>query len=107
MLKENEIVVQAHSVKYHDINYTDDYVVVTQHRTKRRIYNGFHFEDTGSHIYISTYCSGIFQHKYKVRNFVVNTVTKEWRNFETTILIRHKPDKIEKVESNEIENLKK
>ena len=64
-LHENEIIVQANPVKYHGIEYHDTYVTITQNRNRRRIYNGWHFEDTGSYIYISTYMSHIFQHKRK------------------------------------------
>lgn len=105
MLNESEIVVQAHAVKYHDIDYQDNYVVITQNRTRRRIYKGYYFEDTGSHIYVSTYCSGIFQHKHKIRNFIVNTVTKEWREFQHILIVEHKPEKKEPVENNRIDEL--
>lgn len=106
-LNDNEIVAQAHAVKYHDIDYQDAYVVITQNRTRRRVYNGYHFEDTGSHIYVSTYCSDMFQHKYKVRNFIVNTVTKEWREFKHILVTEHKPEKKEPVNNNRIKDLEK
>lgn len=104
-LQENELVVQAHAVKYHDIEYTENYVVITQNRTRRRIYNGWYFEDTGSNIYVSTYYSHIFQHKCKIRNFIVNTVTKEWREFKHILITEHKPEKIEPLENNRIDEL--
>jgi hypothetical protein len=94
-IAENEIVVSSHAVKYHDIEYHDNFVVVTQNRTRRRVYAGWYFEDTGTYIYVSTYCSGMFQHKSKLRQFVVNTVTKEWRDFQSVIVERHKPEKKE------------
>ena len=104
-LQENEIVARANAVKYHNIEYHESYVIITQSRTRRRVYNGFYFEDTGSHIYISTHCSGIFQHKSKIRNFIVNTVTKEWREFMHIIITEHKPEKIEPLENNRIDEL--
>ena len=80
MLEENEILAPAHKVKYHDIEYSDNYAVVTQNRTKRRIPNGYYFEDTGLHIYISPFYSHLFQHKQNIRHFILNRFTKEWRN---------------------------
>ena len=106
-LKENEIVVQAQAVKYHDIDYQEGYVVITQNRTRRRIYNGFYFDDTGNHIYVSTYCVGIFQHKTKIRNFIVNTVTKEWREFQHILIVEHKPEKKEPVENSQAFHLRR
>jgi len=96
-IQQNEIIVSACQVKYHDIEYHDKYVVVTQNRTRRRVYAGWYFEDTGTHIYVSTYCSGMFQHKRKIRQFIVNTVTKEWRDFQSVIVERHKPEKVNKI----------
>lgn len=104
-LNENELIVQAHAVKYHELEYDEKFVTITQNRTRRRIYNGWYFEDTGTHIYISTYYSGIFQHKAKMRNFIVNKVTKEWREL-TTIVEHHKPEKINK-KTKPIKELKK
>lgn len=104
-LQENEIVAQAHSVKYHDIEYHDNFIVITQNRTRRRVYNGFHFEDTGQHIYVSTFYSHLFQHKFKIRKFVVNTVSKEWRVFEQTLVQKHSPERKEPVKNNIINNL--
>ena len=106
-LSDNEIVAQAHAVKYHDIEYQDSYVVITQNRIRRRVYNGYYFEDTGSHIYVSTYRSDMFQHKYKVRNFIVNTVTKEWMEFKHILVTEHKPEKKDPVENNQIKELEK
>jgi len=96
-LQENEIIVQANAVKYHNVECHDNFIVVTQNHTRRRVYDGWYFEDTGTHIYVSTYCSGIFQHKKKMRQFIVNTVTKEWRDFQAVIVERHKPEKKEPV----------
>lgn len=96
-LQENEIIVQANAVKYHNVECHDNFIVVTQNHTRRRIYNGWFFEDTGTHIYISTYYSHIFQHKNKTRQFVVNTITKEWHDFQSVIIERHKPEKKEPV----------
>jgi hypothetical protein len=107
VINENEIVAQAHAVKYHYIEYCENFVVITQNRTRRRVYKGYYFEDTGVHIYVSTSCSGMFQHKFKVRNFIVNTFTKEWREFNQTLIIKHKPEKRTPVENNEIHGLVK
>jgi len=97
MLKDNEIVVSAQAVKYHDIEYLEKYIIITQNRIRRRVYNGYYFEDTGSHIYVSNYYSAMFQHKNKSRQFIVNTVTKEWREFQSIIILKHKPVKKEPV----------
>lgn len=107
VLQENEIVVSANAVKYHDIECHDNFVVVTQNHTRRRIYNGWHFEDTGSHIYISTFYAHIFQHKRKTRQFIVNTVTKEWRCYQSTIVEKHIPSIIGESEVLKIKELEK
>lgn len=107
VIQENEIIVYAQAVKYHNIEYCEKYITVTQNRTRRRVYNGYYFEDTGAHIYMSTFCADIFQHKRKIRQFVINTVTKEWREFQSVIIERHRPDKKEPKNNNIIENLKK
>lgn len=104
-LSENEIIVNAQAVKYHEINYYDNYVVITQNRTRRRVYNGYFFEDTGTHIFVSTICAGIFQHKNKIRNFIVNKETKEWREFQHILITEHKPEKKQPVNSNRIDEL--
>ena len=97
MLHDNEIIVSACAVKYHDLEYCDKYIIVTQNRTRRRVYNGYYFEDTGANIYVSTYVADMFQHKSKIRQFIVNTVTKEWREFQSIIILKHKPVKKEPV----------
>lgn len=107
MIKENEIICSAHAVKYHQIEYHDNYVVVTQNRTRRRIPNGYYFDDNNTHIFISCWYSSIFQHKRKIKRFVLNTVTKEWRDFQDVIIEKHKPEAIEPKESNTITRLKK
>lgn len=107
MLKENEIIASAHAIKYHNIEYHDNFVVITQNRTRRRVYNGFYFDDTGTHIYVSCYCAGIFQHKSKIKRFIVNTVTKEWRDFQSIQVEKHKPNKIENYSILKIKELKK
>lgn len=107
MLQENETITQAQPVKYQDIEYCDNYVVITQNRTRRRVYNGFHFEDTGTHIYISTYYADIFQHKNKIRRFIVNTVTKEWRDYQAIVIEKHKPEIKDPKENNFIKELVK
>lgn len=96
-LQENEIIVQAFAVKYHCIEYFDGYIVPTQNRTRRRIYNGWFFEDTGTHIYISSFYAHIFQHKKKVKQFIVNVETKDWTEYQDTIVERHKPEKVEPI----------
>lgn len=107
LLEENEIVVSANAVKYHGLEYHEKYVTITQNRTRRRVYNGYYFEDTGTHIYVSTFCSNIFQHKRKERKFIVNTVTKEWRDFVYKVVEVHVPERINPVENNTIPELKK
>lgn len=107
VLEENEIVVTAQRVKYHGIEYHDGYVTIVQNRTRRRVPNGYYFEDSGIEIYVSTFFSHIFQHQKKLRRFVVNTVTKEWRDFVGVSVTQHKPEKIDAVENNEKEQLKK
>jgi hypothetical protein len=103
----NEIVAHAHAVKYHELEYHDDFVVITQNRTRRRVYNGYHFEDTGVHIFVSTFVSHIFQHKAKTRSFLVNTITKEWKDYQSVIIEKHKPEKISPIENNLIKELQK
>ena len=107
LLQDNEIVVNASAVKYHDIQYNDNYVVIQQNRTRRRVYKGYYFEDTGTHIYVSAFCAGMFQHKNKVRQFIVDTITKEWRDFKTVFIERHMPEKREVLDNNEVEQLRK
>ena len=105
-LLENEIICTAQRVKYHRIEYHDGYVTIEQNRTRRRVPDGYHFDDNGQYIYVSTFYSGIFQHKAKVRYFVLNKETKEWRDWQTVIIERHQPEKLEPKESNIIEELK-
>lgn len=105
-LKDNEIVVNAQRVKYHGIEYTDKYVTIHQNRTRRRVPKGYFFEDNGVEIYVSTFYSDIFQHQKKIRRFIVNKVTKEWRDFIGVAIEHYKPDKMAPIESNEIEELK-
>lgn len=105
-LLENEILCPAQRVKYRCIEYHDGYVTIEQNRTRRRVPDGYHFDDNGVYIYISTFYSHIFQHKAKVRYFVLNKETKEWRDWQTVIVERHRPEKLEPVEQNIIEELK-
>lgn len=102
----NEIVVTTYGVKYHSIEYHDNYIVVTQHRTRRRVYNGWYFEDTGVYIYLSDYVVGMFQHKRKQRKFILNTETKEFRDFQFITSEKHKPEKLEVLKHNIINELK-
>lgn len=106
MLGDNEIIVSAYAVKYRSIEYYENYVVITQNRIRRRVYKGFFFVDTGIYIYVSGYFAGLFQHKSKPKMFVVNKETKEWRVYDTILVEKHKPEKIEPKESNEISSLK-
>lgn len=105
-LLENEILCQAQRVKYHRIEYHDGYVTIEQNRTRRRVPDGYHFEDDGQYICVSTFYSHIFQHKAKVCYFVLNKETKEWRDWQTVIIERNQPEKLDPVESNIIEELK-
>jgi len=105
MLNTDEIIANAQAIKYHDIEYHDDYVVITQNRTRRRVPNGYYFEDTGVHIYVSLYYADIWQHKRNVRKFIVNTVTKEWRNVPPVIIETHVPERIEPKEIKPDKNL--
>lgn len=102
-----KLVATTHPVKYHNIEYHDEYIVVTQNKTRRRVYNGWYFEDTGSHIYISERCSGMFQHKFKIRKFWLDTETKEWRDYVDYTIEKHTPEKLNPLENNTIKRLKK
>ena len=106
-MRPGEIHSTAHRVNYHRIEYHDGYVTIEQNRTRRRVPDGYHFDDNGVYIYISTFYSHIFQHKAKVRYFVLNKETKEWRDWQTVIIERHTPEKREAKESNEINELKR
>jgi hypothetical protein len=99
--------VIANPVKYHDIEYHDNYIVVTQNQTRRRIYKGWYFEDTGTHIYISTYYSNIFQCKTKTKAFWLDLETKEWKPYIDYKVEKHTPEKLNPIESNFIKRLKK
>lgn len=106
ILQPGEILCQAQRVKYNRIEYHDGYVAIEQNRTRRRVPDGYHFDDNGVYIYVSTFYSHIFQHKAKVRYFVLNKETKEWRDWQTVIVERHQPEKIAPVNHNIIEELK-
>ena len=106
-LSENEILCPAQRVKYHRIEYHDGYVTIEQNRTRRRVPDGYYFEDDGQYICVSTFYSHIFQHKAAIHWFVLNKETREWRNWQTVIVERHRPEKIEPVEQNEINELKR
>lgn len=106
ILHLDEILCPAQGVKYHRVEYHDGYVTIEQNRTRRRVPDGYHFDDNGQYIYVSTFYSGIFQHKAKVRYFVLNKETKEWRDWQTVIIERHTPEKLTPKESNIIEELK-
>lgn len=106
-LQPGEIICPSQRVKYNHIEYYKGYVVVEQNHTRRRVPDGYHFEDDGIYIAISTFYSHIFQHKAKVRYFVLNKKTKEWRDWQTVIIERHTPEKREAKENNEIKSLKR
>lgn len=105
-LQPGEILCQAQRVKYRRIEYNEGYVTIEQNRTRRRVPDGYHFDDNGVYIYVSTFYSHIFQHKTKVRYFVLNKETKEWRDWQAVIIERHTPEKLTPKESNIIEELK-
>lgn len=84
-LRENEILATAQRVKYRRVEYNEGYVTIEQNRTRRRVPDGYHFEDNGVEIYVSTFYSHIFQHQAKIRRFIVNKVT---RSGETSSLCR-------------------
>jgi len=105
-LQPGEILCPAQRVKYSRVEYHEGYVTIEQNRTRRRVPIGYFFDDDGRYIYVSTYYSHIFQHKAKVRYFVLNKETKEWRDWQTVIVERHTPEKQTPVESNIIDELK-
>lgn len=105
-LKEGEIVVNAQRVKYRCVEYHDGYVTIEQNHTRRRVPKGYYFEDNGEEIYVSTFYSDMFQHQRKMRRFIVNTKTKEWREFVSAYVTHYRPKKIDPVARNEIEELK-
>lgn len=105
-LKDNEILVTAYPVRYTTAEYCDDYVTITQNRTRRRVYNGYHFDDDGRRIWVSESCC-YFQCGRKPYKYVVNTVTKEWRRYHDVIVERHFAEHHEPIEQNEINDLKK
>ena len=107
ILHPGEILCPAQRVKYNHIEYYKGYVVVEQSHARRRVPDGYHFEDDGLYIYVSTFYSHIFQHKAKVRYFALNKETKEWRDWQTVIIERHTPEKREAKENNEIKSLKR
>lgn len=102
----SELIVKAYPVKYHSIEYYEKFVVITQNRTRRRVYKGYFFDDNGEYIYISEICAGMFQHKKKSKIYSVDEETKEWKEYVTITATKHKPEKINPVESNEITILK-
>lgn len=103
---EDFIIEKAYPVKYHSVEYYDRYVVVTQNRIRRRVYNGYFFDDNGEYIYISEICVGMFQHKKKPKIYSVNTETKTWEEYVTVTAVKHRPEKMNPVERNEITILK-
>lgn len=106
-LKKNEIICSAYPVKYTHIDYYDDYIVVEQNRTRRRVPKGYYFLDDGRYIHISPYYTGPFQHKQKIKKYILNTVTKEWEDYQTVIVERNRPHAVDCVESNIIEELRR
>ena len=105
-LKPGEILCPAQRVKYHRIEYHDGYVTIEQNRMRRRIPDGYHFDDNGQYIAVSTFYSHIFQHKAAIHKFALNKETKEWRKWTDVIVEKFKPEKIAPVENNIIEELK-
>ena len=100
MLNDNEIIANANPVKYDTSEYYDGGIVIHQNRTRRRVPDGFYFDDTGTHIYVSVYYAHAFQHKQKIRKFIVNTVTKEWRDYMTVTVEKHIPETVRPKETN-------
>jgi hypothetical protein len=94
MLKDNEIICNAQRVKYHSIEYYDKYITIQQNRTRRRVPIGYYFEDNGSEIYLSLYYSCLFQCKKKIRKFILNKETKEFRDFNPVTVENHIPELI-------------
>jgi hypothetical protein len=90
---QNEIIVTAFPVKYHDIDYGKGFVTIVQNRTRRRVPDGYYFEDTGLHIYVSPYYAHLFSHKKKKKSFLLNPQTKEWRHFTAFNIERHIPER--------------
>ena len=105
-LLENEILCQAQRVKYHRIEYHEGYVTIEQNRTRRRVPDGYYFEDDGQYICVSTFYSHIFQHKAAIHKFALNKETKEWRKWTDVIVEKFKPEKRTPLDSNIIEELK-
>lgn len=106
-MEDNLIVVAAYPVKYHDIEYNDDYITVTQNMTRRRVPKGYFFEDTGTHIYISSFYADIFQHKWKRKRFLLNKNTKDWSVYEKTEISKHSAIMVKPIKDNIIKELKK
>lgn len=106
-LQPGEIICPAQRVKYNHIEYYKGYVVVEQNHTRRRVPDGYHFEDDGIYIAISTFYSHIFQHKAKIYHFALNKETKQWRPYQAVIVEKHTPEKREAKENNEIKSLKR
>ena len=106
-LQPGEILCPSQRVKYHRIEYHDGYVTIEQNRTRRRVPDGYHFEDDGQYIAVSTFYSHIFQHKAKVRYFVLNKETKEWRDWQTLIIERHTPEPVAALDTHIIQELKR
>lgn len=100
-----KINVSTYSIKYNEIEYCEGFILLIQNRIRRRIPNGYYFEDTGSHIYISQGYAHLFQHGQKRKDFIVDTDTKEWEY--AVKITSHIPERMGKLDSNIIDSLKR
>lgn len=105
-VEDNRIICRAYPVKYRRIEYGENYVTIEQNRTRRRVPKGYYFEDTGAHIYVSSFYADIFQHKSSHRLFYLDKETKEWEALNPVEITTHRPTKHDAVESNIVEELK-
>lgn len=104
---DGKILCRAYPVKYRIVEYSERYVTIEQNRTRRRIPVGYFFEDTGTHIYVSSFYADIFQHKEKSKMYLLDRKTKEWEEVHTVMTETHRPGKIEPRENNIVEDLRK
>jgi len=105
VLQGNEIVVMAYPVKYISVERGNGFITVAQNGTRRRVYDGWHFDDDGRRVWVSA-SACCFQHGRKGRRFIVDTVTKRWRELETVTVERHRPESIAPVGDNIINELR-
>ncbi|MDR2129605.1 MAG: hypothetical protein LBP56_00310 [Odoribacteraceae bacterium] len=87
--------------------YEDDCIILVQNNYRRRIPDGYYFEDTGTYIYVSLFYSHLFQHKEKIKLFIVNKKTKDWRDFDNVEVKPHAPESMSPLKDNDIHELRK